>query len=242
MTQYNTLSATYAALAQLDPVKQYVQYPGAAALLGKIAGKRVLDIGCGDGTFSRMLAQRGASVCGYDPAQKLITIAQEHETHEPLGVQYVASLRLPHAWRNAFDVVVSVMVLLYAQNGDALQSIFSDARQALQKGGNFCSVTFNPAFQRFGQKAYNRRFEKIDDHHLRVHFLAPDGNEQMLANASYSSAAEHEQAAQAAGFTNFAWHPLVPTHEGRTAMGAAFWENFTQDSPYIGCIASVPTS
>jgi 2-polyprenyl-3-methyl-5-hydroxy-6-metoxy-1,4-benzoquinol methylase len=36
-------------------------------LCGDVAGKRVIDVGCGEGRFSRMLAERGAASVGIDP-------------------------------------------------------------------------------------------------------------------------------------------------------------------------------
>ncbi len=40
-------------------------------------GRRVLDAGCGNGYFSRMLAGRGAEVTGVEPAESLISFARE---------------------------------------------------------------------------------------------------------------------------------------------------------------------
>ncbi len=45
------------------------------ALAGDVAGKRVLDVGCGEGRFCRMLAERGAIATGVDPTRSLLTEA-----------------------------------------------------------------------------------------------------------------------------------------------------------------------
>jgi SAM-dependent methyltransferase len=46
-------------------------------LVQDLKGKQVLDLGCGDGTNSVLLAQRGASVIGVDLSQKSIALANE---------------------------------------------------------------------------------------------------------------------------------------------------------------------
>jgi SAM-dependent methyltransferase len=46
--------------------------------LGDLAGKRVLDCGCGNGRFSVILAKRGATVEGFDISNSGIEIAREY--------------------------------------------------------------------------------------------------------------------------------------------------------------------
>src|ERR1700716_2886397 len=50
-----------------DFAKRHLANPALLRLLGEVRGRRVLDAGCGDGYFSRMLAERGARVVGVEP-------------------------------------------------------------------------------------------------------------------------------------------------------------------------------
>jgi 2-polyprenyl-6-hydroxyphenyl methylase/3-demethylubiquinone-9 3-methyltransferase len=45
---------------------------------GGLAGKRVLDVGCGGGILSEGLARAGAEVLGIDLAKKSLKVAQLH--------------------------------------------------------------------------------------------------------------------------------------------------------------------
>lgn len=85
--------------------------PHMLPLLGEVAGRRVLDAGCGDGYLARVLAARGAKVTGIDLSPRLIEIAR---SKDPDGaIEYRAadlSQRLPEI-EGRFDAVASYLVL-----------------------------------------------------------------------------------------------------------------------------------
>jgi SAM-dependent methyltransferase len=80
-------------------------------LLGDVGGARVMDAGCGQGYLCRLLAGRGASVVGVEPAQALFdyAVAKEHQRHQ--GIHYVQAdlAELPDLGE-AFDAVVANVV------------------------------------------------------------------------------------------------------------------------------------
>jgi SAM-dependent methyltransferase len=53
-------------------------------LCGDVAGQRALDVGCGEGRFSRMLAERGATCVGIDPTPALVAAARDRGGMAPL--------------------------------------------------------------------------------------------------------------------------------------------------------------
>ena len=70
-----------------------------------LAGKDVLDIGCGEGRTSRRIARRGATVLGVDPDEAAISRACAAGTSDRCRFQAadVLELALPPA---SFDLVV----------------------------------------------------------------------------------------------------------------------------------------
>src|SRR5680860_182652 len=56
------------------------------SLLPDIQGKSVLDIGCGEGVFSRMLAERGADVTGMDLSPEMLRHAAPSS---PSGITFL---------------------------------------------------------------------------------------------------------------------------------------------------------
>ena len=71
-----------------DYYRHAVHGPALLDACEPLAGLDVLDLGCGQGFFSRELARRGAKVVGIDLSVELLTFALMHETDEPLGIQY----------------------------------------------------------------------------------------------------------------------------------------------------------
>ena len=53
-----------------------------------LAGKRVLDVGCGGGLLSEGMAQRGASVTGIDLSEKPLGVARLHLLESGQSVDY----------------------------------------------------------------------------------------------------------------------------------------------------------
>ena len=72
-----------------DLVRQYLLNPTIFSLLGEVRGKRILDAGCGQGYLCRLLARKGASVTGVEPAEALIRYALRREERDQLGIEYV---------------------------------------------------------------------------------------------------------------------------------------------------------
>ncbi len=80
------------------------------AFLGEVAGRRVLDAGCGTGYLSRQLAARGAIVTGIDVSTRMIALAREASPDLDLRVDSCATLRTVDD--GAVDAVVANYVAM----------------------------------------------------------------------------------------------------------------------------------
>jgi len=81
--------------------------------VARIAGKRVLDVGCGGGILAEAMARRGASVKGIDLADKPLKVAQLHRLESGVAVDYerIAAEQLAEREPAAFDVVTCMEML-----------------------------------------------------------------------------------------------------------------------------------
>ncbi len=82
-------------------------------LAGGLAGKRVLDVGCGGGILAEAMAGRGAQVTGIDLADKPLKVAMLHrlETGSPVDYRLVSAESMAAEAPESFDVVTCMEML-----------------------------------------------------------------------------------------------------------------------------------
>ncbi|MDE0959597.1 MAG: class I SAM-dependent methyltransferase [Planctomycetota bacterium] len=96
-----------------------------------VEGKRVLDLGCGEGYFTRQLSRKGADrVQGSDISSGMIEAARANEAKSPLGIEYAVGCAtdLSALEGESFDLITAVFVYNYLkidQMRQSLRQIFS---------------------------------------------------------------------------------------------------------------------
>ena len=120
------------------------------ALAGQLAGKRVLDVGTGDGTYAFEAASRGAVVTGLDSEQPMLDAAQTRVAQRGLSVtlRQGRAQELPFK-EGSFDVVLAVTVLCFVP--EAATAVREMAR-VLVPGGRTGAGGARPV-QRLGCRA-----------------------------------------------------------------------------------------
>lgn len=121
---------------------QAVVIPGALNLLAPKRGERVLDLGCGQGVFSRALAQAGCQVTGVDAAPTLIQKARTYPVKPP--VRYLARDAAQIEDLGEFDAASAILCV---QNMEHLDVVSAAAAKVLKPGGRMLWVVNHPAFR-----------------------------------------------------------------------------------------------
>lgn len=103
------------------PLRKYVHDMQYQSILDLVEpGMRVLDAGCGEGSLSLLMAQKGATVVGCDISEPNIEASKRYAAEAGLTIEFlVADLeRLPFP-AASFDLVVSSHVLEHLPDFDA---------------------------------------------------------------------------------------------------------------------------
>jgi SAM-dependent methyltransferase len=105
--------------------------------------QRVLDLGCGTGGHTVLLAQRGYQVVGVDRSAEMLELARGRGGSARFELGDLGTLDL----REAFDAALMMFAVLGYQVGNAdVQAALATARRHLQPGGLFfCDFWYGPA-------------------------------------------------------------------------------------------------
>lgn len=120
-------------------------------LVPDLSGRDVIDLGCGEGRNTRLLARRGARMTGIDIASKMIEAALTTEAEEPLGIQYrVCSYNSLSGYADSsFDAAISTMALMESPHFDrAAQEAF----RVIRPGGSLYFSVLHPCFWTRGSR------------------------------------------------------------------------------------------
>jgi ubiquinone/menaquinone biosynthesis C-methylase UbiE len=152
-------------------------------LLGdQLAGKTLIDIGCGMGTFTVEAARHGAHGVGVDPAVEAVqagrrVAAAEGVKHADFVQADAAMLPLPDA---SADIVLAADMTEHLDD-DTMSKIFAEAHRTLRTGGRM--VIYTPE--------QSHLFERLKDSGVMT---------QDPSHIGIRSAAELSTALRAAGF------------------------------------------
>lgn len=112
---------------------------------GSLAGKKVLDVGCGGGILSEAMASEGAEVTGIDLAEKSLKIARLHGLESGVKVDYrlVSAEAMADEHPGKFDVVTCMEMLEHVPDPG---SIVQACARLVKPGGHvfFSTINRNP--------------------------------------------------------------------------------------------------
>lgn len=87
-----------------------------------LAGKQVIDIGCGGGILSESMARKGATVTGIDLGEKALKVADLHSLESGVPVRYklIAAEEMAAQEPGQFDVVTCMEMLEHVPDPAAI--------------------------------------------------------------------------------------------------------------------------
>jgi len=139
-TDYDSFAEAYSAENETSLLNAYYERPATLALAGDVAGRRILDAGCGSGPLSAALRDRGAVVTGLDSSAAMLELARQRLGDD--ADLHLADLGRPLPFGDgAFDDVVASLVLHYLQDWTAP---LAELRRVLRPGGRLIASVDHP--------------------------------------------------------------------------------------------------
>lgn len=119
---------------QADSYNNLIEQPAIMPLLPDLAGKLVLDIGCGFGFNCMDFVEMGAArVLGIDISENMLEVARTENTHENIEYMRLGMEQLDKI-DGKFDLVYSSLAVSYAED---FKKLVSDVYGLLNEGGTF---------------------------------------------------------------------------------------------------------
>ncbi len=129
-----------------DYYREEMNNPATFRMVGNVKDKQLLDLSCGEGYNTRILAKKGARVIGVDFSKEMIKLARQREKRDRLGIRYYVSdaADLKEFESECFDVVTCFMALMDIER---YEDAISQVARVLKKNGRFVFSITHPCFE-----------------------------------------------------------------------------------------------
>ena len=119
----------------------HLERPSMLAMLPKLNGKKILDLGCGPGAYAEHFINQGATVTAIDASSEMVEIVKQKFQGQVKA--YAADLGhgLPEEQDNTYDLVICPLTIHYL---DDLSCFLQDVKRALKNDGAFYFSTHHP--------------------------------------------------------------------------------------------------
>ena len=170
-----------------------------------LAGKKVLDIGCGGGILSEAMSHRGADVSGIDMGEAPLAVAQLHSIESGVTINYrqITAEELAEQEVGTYDIVTCLEMLEHVPSP---LSIIQACEKLLKPGGDLFLSTINR-----NPKSY--LFAIIGAEHVLK--MLPKGTHEFKKFIKPSELANHVRSAnlEMLDLTGMTYNPIIKEYK-----------------------------
>lgn len=142
---WNDIGLEWAKFSEQNDYRNHFLIPNTISMMGNVQGKYILDLGCGEGGYSRILSKMGAFVTGVDCVNNLIELAKEKSKQEGLNINYLVknSSDLNELGEKTYDNVLASMMLMDCED---FKGTISEIYRVLKSNGRVIFSILHPCF------------------------------------------------------------------------------------------------
>jgi len=242
MAEYDKIAKEYAIIQGKRPGKVFIYDPSFLRVLGNVMGKDILDIGCGEGYYTRKIKNSGAKeVVGIDLSKEVISLAENEEKTNPRGIHYFVYNISKMPKLGEFDIVSATLVIHYAKTKKELLLICKNVYKNLKYGGRLIAINNSPLDPLTTNRKYGSTVEgKIplkEGDKLKVTLWLNEKPSCSFFNY-YWSKETYEDCLKRAGFKLVNWHQMNVSKEGIKKFGKDFWKEWNKNR-YLTIIEAI---
>ena len=170
---YNAIADTYAkCYSEIEYCKAYID-----EFIASLAGKKVLDIGCGAGQITDYLTQRGIGTIGIDFSEELLKIAKQNFPNSKLILADICD----YEQKEQVDGIITKDVLFHLSDENLLH-VLQKFRRMLKPNGNLCIIMDMP------KEAGEQIFVEELDHKYQIYYnyLTPEKLKDLLEKTGFN--------------------------------------------------------
>eukprot|EP00834_Sanchytrium_tribonematis_P006366 NODE_462_length_7167_cov_0.402518.p4 type:complete len:250 gc:universal NODE_462_length_7167_cov_0.402518:3899-3150(-) len=234
--EYDEIATDYLVHSEL-PMSIEMEQPSLLKQVGDIQGMRVLDLACGDGRYSRLYHQMGATDVGVDLSETQIKMAKSHGSNIEYHVGDCTDLS--ELQLGVFDMVTASFLLNYASSETMLMKFVKTIATHLKSKGKFVSLNCNPIADytdphRYAKYGYIKYLECDNKQNAPIgcplKVILTNGETKAEFYNYYMPLKCHEDAFRECGMS-FKLVPLtIPTN---SKLGHEYWDPLKGHTPSI---------
>ena len=169
---WNAMGDEWFELARTGESRNCFIMPNMLRFMGDVRGKRILDLGCGEGGYSRALAKQGARLLSVDCSRRAIEYAEALAREEGLDIDHCVrnSNDLFDIEAEQFDTVLCSMMLMDCED---FEGTLCEAHRVLKPGGRLFASVLHPCFDGNHETGIGRQGAGIDRQVVVMNYFEP---------------------------------------------------------------------
>ncbi len=208
------------------PDKKFSMLPTIIKTCKNLKNKTVIDIGCGDGFFTKSISKKAKEVYGIDLSKERIANAKNNSSS---NIQYIKADMNKFNYPKS-DIIIAPFVLNYEKKKNLLK-LFKKFYNSLKKSGKLICIFDMPQSIYHNNKEYGSIKEVTPKLKEGAIILIHLYNKQYIMTLSsyYHTKENIENLLYRTGFRSIKWITPIVSKEGIKLFGKEFWDNYIKN-------------